>query len=423
MKTPYSNSDSLELENVTQRLSSMNTSPISQSNQVIESLIRKTKQDKSFTELLLSSLQKAKLIAKEELNSDLFDALEWPLNIEDYKTYLISLSKWMPEECDDDVWKTPGTKSHQEVDDRLNHFHWLINQKVGENDSTIIQNINWFSKWLVDYANCWGSFLNTTDSFNQNTLDSFINNSPKYRVQDSMIAGLPNNPSGWLTFNQFFARELNPGLRPIASPFDNKVVTAPADCNYRAQYKIGLDSSIPEVTIKNTHKFANIENLLEGSKFKSDFANGTFVHYFLSPFSYHRFHTPVAGIVKECYPIHGLVYLDVEILNKQFNSPDNAEGGYQFSQARGVIMIDTTDSPYGNVGMVAVIPIGMCQVSSVNMTATVDSDLLKGDEFGYFMFGGSDIIVLFQEGVNPQIDVNDDYRHYGCRIANCTSST
>ena len=206
MKTPYSNSDSLELENVTQRLSSMNTSPISQSNQVIESLIGKTKQDKSFTELLLASLQKAKLIAKEELSSDLFDALQWPLNIEDYKTYLISLSKWMPEECDDDVWKTPGTKSHQEVDERLNHFHWLINQKVGENDSTIIQNINWFSKWLVDYANCWGSFLNTTDSFNQNTLDSFINNSPKYRVQDSIIAGLPNNPSGWLKESVVFKK-------------------------------------------------------------------------------------------------------------------------------------------------------------------------------------------------------------------------
>jgi phosphatidylserine decarboxylase len=169
-----------------------------------------------------------------------------------------------------------------------------------------------------------------------------------------------------------------------------------------------------------THKFANIEHLLEGSEFKNAFANGTFVHYYLSPFSYHRFHTPVSGKVKECYPIHGLVYLDVNITNQQFESPDNAEDGYQFTQARGVVIIDTTNSPYGNVGLVAVIPIGMCQVSSVNMIATVGSNLLKGDEFGYFLFGGSDIIVLFQDGINPEIDMNDNYRHYGTKMADCT---
>ncbi|MEO5991626.1 MAG: phosphatidylserine decarboxylase, partial [Ferruginibacter sp.] len=183
---------------------------------------------------------------------------------------------------------------------------------------------------------------------------------------------------------------------------------------------IGSDSSIPEITIKSTHKFANIQHLLEGSKYKNSFASGTFVHYYLSPFSYHRFHTPAAGVVKECFPIHGLVYLDVVITDKQFDSPDNAEGGYQFTQARGVITIDTTNSPYGNVGIVAVIPIGMCQVSSVNMIATLGSETLKGDEFGYFLFGGSDIIVLFQEGVNPQLNMNEDYCNYGNKMADCT---
>jgi phosphatidylserine decarboxylase len=234
-----------------------------------------------------------------------------------------------------------------------------------------------------------------------------------------MIEGKSNNPSDWLTFNQFFARELNPGLRPIDTPEDNKIVVAPADCNYRAHYPIGADSSIPEITIKKTHRFANIEHLLEGSKYKDVFAGGTYVHYYLSPFSYHRFHTPVSGIVKECFPIHGLVYLDVTIKDKQFYSPDNAEDGYEFTQARGVITIDTTNSPYGNVGIIAVIPIGMCQVSSVNMIATNGNNLLKGDEFGYFLFGGSDIIVLFQEGIDPQISTGSQYRNYGTKIADC----
>ena len=79
------------------------------------------------------------------------------------------------------------------------------------------------------------------------------------------------------------------------------------------KYRIGADSTIPEIIIKKTYKFARIEDLLEGSKYKSAFANGTFVHYFLAPYSYHRFHTPVAGTVQECYSIQGLVYLDVNI--------------------------------------------------------------------------------------------------------------
>ncbi|MEO6189650.1 MAG: phosphatidylserine decarboxylase, partial [Saprospiraceae bacterium] len=218
---------------------------------------------------------------------------------------------------------------------------------------------------------------------------------------------------------QFFARELNPGLRPISSPTDNKVVTCPADCTYRAQYAIAADSGIPGVKIKLTHQFGNITKLLEGSAYKDAFKNGTFVHYYLGTYSYHRFHTPVSGIVKECYAIQGLVSLDVSIKDGRFDAPDNSESGYEFTQDRGVILLDTTNSPYGNIGLVAIIPIGMSQVSSVNMTATVGSELLKGDEFGYFLFGGSDIIVLFQEGSNPSIDIHDNYRHFGTTIANC----
>jgi len=45
---------------------------------------------------------------------------------------------------------------------------------------------------------------------------------------------------------------------------------------------------------------------------------------------------------------------------------------------------------------VAVLPIGMAQVSSVNLSTEVGAILAKGEEFGYFTFGGSDIIVMFE---------------------------
>jgi len=71
---------------------------------------------------------------------------------------------------------------------------------------------------------------------------------------------------------------------------------------------------------------------------------------------------------------------------------------------------------------VAVIPIGMCQVSGVNMIHETNKACLKGDEFGYFTFGGSDIIVLFQEKAQAKISTETDYRHYGSPIAQCRVS-
>ena len=118
--------------------------------------------------------------------------------------------------------------------------------------------------------------------------------------------------------------------------------------------------------------------------------------------------------------MQGLVYLEVNIEDGQFDAPDDAQGNYEFAQARGIIIIDTAESDLGDIGHVAILPIGMCQISSVNITATEGRHLLKGDEFGYFLFEGSDIIVLFQaDAVQKFDDDTERYHHYGTEIATC----
>ncbi len=387
--------------------------------QVVDHLQARLSSESDFAQLLLASINQAKDEAYKNMDPKLFEVLSWPTTLVDYIVFLIEFSRWKPQQSDHPAWQKPGAEQPhaEEVYDRLCHFYWLIDQKVGPNGTKIVQNIEGFDQWLVDYANLWGSFLNTPESFNEEILESFRVYSPQYRVEDSLINGKPNNPSGWLTFNQFFARELNPGLRPIASPSNNKVIVSPADCTYRNQFSIASDSTVPAIYVKKTHKYASITDLLKGSKYADAFGGGTFVHYFLGPYSYHRFHAPVAGMVEECYAVQGLTYLEVNLVKHQFDAPDDGTGGYEFSQARGVITIDTRDSIYGNVGIVAVIPVGMCQVSSVNMTATTGQSLLKGEEFGYFLFGGSDIILLFQEGVDPVIATEQVYRYYGTDLS------
>ncbi len=371
-----------------------------------------------FASLLVQSLQKANKKGQKKLDEKLYEALQWPIDFEEYEEYLLWYANWIPRQSMDPAWTDPSNLGEQqEVYDRLCHFYFLIDQKVGPEKSVIVENIPWFSDWLVRYADAWGSFLDTTASFNDEVLQSFIDDSPMYEVENSMVNGQPNNPSGWLTFNQFFARELNPGLRPITAPFDNQVAVSPADCTFKATYAIDGNSEIEEIKIKGTHRFASIKQLLQGSQYADAFANGTFVHYFLGPYSYHRFHTPVAGLIRESYAIQDQVFLEVNLEDGQFDAPDSALGGYEFNQARGVVTIDTTDSPYGDVGIVAVIPIGMAQVSSVNMIATPGTVVPKGSEFGYFLFGGSDIIVLFQDQAKAKLYTETDYLHYGNFIA------
>jgi len=267
-----------------------------------------------------------------------------------------------------------------------------------------------------------GSFLDTADSFNPEILQSFIDNAPEYRIEESLVDGVPNMPSGWMTFNQFIARELNGGLRPIAEPASNLVVTSPADCIFQHSYDIDADSNIPATTIKDTHKYGNIKQLIEGSDYAESFGGGIFVHYMLPPSAYHRFHLPVAGRVEETFLVSGTVFMQVGLADHDFQSSDSATSGYEFTQNRGVVTLDTSASAWGDLGIIAVIPVGMAHVSSVMLTAVKGKHMAKGEEFGYFQFGGSDIIVLFQEGVDPQIDTDGGYRLVGSPIARCGGS-
>jgi phosphatidylserine decarboxylase precursor len=235
-----------------------------------------------------------------------------------------------------------------------------------------------FQRWSRKFAEDWGAFLDTTES--AKGIKSFCSN-PSYHIEDYCVA-----PSGWLTFNQFFARQVRPGKRPVDGLCDDRVIVSPADSVFKGKWQIRGNSKI---TAKGL-TWSVIE-LLDGSPYQDRFRGGVFSHSFLNVNDYHRYHVPVGGVVKEVRKIPGKVSLDV--IKKPDGSLDTLDGtGYQFTQDRGLIIID---SP---VGLVAVLPIGMAQVSAVNLTAEVGASLVKGEEFGYFSFGGSDIVTLFEAG-------------------------
>ncbi len=91
---------------------------------------------------------------------------------------------------------------------------------------------------------------------------------------------------------------------------------------------------------------------------------------------------------------------------KEVNALNALDGtGYQFVQTRGLIVID---SP---IGLVACLPMGMAQVSSVVITADVGVTLHKGEELGYFQFGGSHFVMVFERASNVQL-ISQPNVHY-----------
>jgi phosphatidylserine decarboxylase len=234
-----------------------------------------------------------------------------------------------------------------------------------------------FQKWVREFVNSLGSFLDTTESAKK--LESFWKD-PTYRVNDYVI-----DPSGWLTFNQFFARHIKPGKRPIDGRNDDRVIVFPADSVFKGQWQIDQNS---EVSVKGLKW--NVFNLLDRSPYQERFKGGLFTHSYLSPHDYHRFHIPVSGVIKEIRKVTGKVVLDVYKKEDGNLAVVDGDVGYQFTQERGLVIID---SP---IGVVAMIPVGMGIVSSINFTADEGETLVKGEELGYFAFGGSDIILLFE---------------------------
>jgi phosphatidylserine decarboxylase len=340
------------------------------------------------------------------------------LGIQTYAQYLAfmnSLLSWTPIEHKDGHW----------IYKNLCVFAFVFNCPPLSTDTdlqTLISpkssglQLKPITQWLVDYANAMGGFMNSTQSWNQPGQVQSFQSAPIYRLERY-------NYSSATTFNEFFSRTLiTPN--PVDGASDNTVIASPADCTF-ASYGINIGSS-DTVTIKTLEW--SLDDLLATSSYHNAFAGGTFVHAFLAPFDYHRQHAPVSGKVVEKQVIPGQCYLEVDVESvpgsdghnrlrprrpifphsaaisadgdvNTLSAPDNA--GYQFLQARGVIIIDTTGQ--ANIGYVAIIPVGMCQVSSVQITVSVGDTVNKGDPISYFQLGGSDVIMVFEQQANFQL--------------------
>jgi phosphatidylserine decarboxylase len=185
------------------------------------------------------------------------------------------------------------------------------------------------------------------------------------------------------TFNEFFYRKLKPGARPCSAPDEPRVVVSPADCR-----SVFFDCMDEATNIWVKGREFTVDRLL-GDAYPEDarrFRNGALGVFRLAPQDYHRFHIPVDGIMGEPRTIAGDYYT---VNPMAIRSALDVYG----ENVRVLVPIDST--VYGRVMVVCV---GAMMVGSTVITRQAGEKVSRAEELGYFKFGGSTLLLLFEEG-------------------------
>lgn len=250
-----------------------------------------------------------------------------------------------------------------------------------------------FSAW-------YGSRMSTPDSAAR--IEPFI---AKYGLDRSEFL---ESTDRYRSFNDFFYRRLKPDARPIDR--DPSSVVFPADGRHLGFAKA---SSIDGVFVKG-QRF-DLGQLLGDDTLASRYADGALVLSRLCPVDYHRFHFPAAGTPGKTRLINGPLFSVSPIaLRRQLS--------YLWQNKRTITRLQSD-----TLGTVLCLEIGATCVGSIQQTFHENHPVAKGDEKGYFAFGGSSTITIFEPGsVTLENDLLEHssrqtelYARIGSRMGRC----
>jgi phosphatidylserine decarboxylase len=179
------------------------------------------------------------------------------------------------------------------------------------------------------------------------------------------------------SFNDFFYRKLKTTSRPIEGG-----LISPADAKVIAFENI---ENLGDFYVKG-QKFT-LSTFLQNEELAKKHKDSALLIFRLAPNNYHRFHFPYSGKASQSTKIKGY-YLSVSpyALTPNFTRV--------FCENKREYTLLTTE----NKGEIILSPVGATMVGTIIGTYTPNSIINKGDEMGYFSFGGSSVVMLIEKG-------------------------
>jgi phosphatidylserine decarboxylase len=256
----------------------------------------------------------------------------------------------------------PGMETEQVYGESF--LRWAYGSPLGKLALEAFVKRPFFSKfygWRMDQAHSAGK------------IPAFLRD---YSMDESEFA---DDPKTFRSFNEFFYRKLKPAARPIDA--DPASIVFPADGRHLGFEKA---SEIAGVFVKG-QRF-DLDELLGSKELAERYRDGALVLSRLCPVDYHRFHFPAAGIPSATTIINGPLFSVSPFALRQ-------NLGYLWENKRAITRIETPD-----IGTVLMLEIGATCVGSIHQTFTPDKLVSKGSEKGFFAFGGSSTLTIFEPG-------------------------
>lgn len=224
-----------------------------------------------------------------------------------------------------------------------------------------------------------------------------------YLPQDGQSSEAP-----YSSFNQFFIRKFKPGLRPFSETPDE--LSAFSEARYFGYSSIKDDEKVP---VKGL--YLKPRELVSNPVWENTFREGPLLLARLCPVDYHRFHYPDDGVVLDDYRVPGLLHSVNPLALK-------AKPDILITNERHVTILETK-----NFGKLAYIEVGAICVGKIVQAKPLfkGQAFKRGEEKGYFLFGGSTVIVIGEKGKwTPTEDILDytqkgieTYLHLGMKVA------
>lgn len=278
---------------------------------------------------------------------------------------------------------------------------------------------------LKEVLNSWGKFLGNPES--QACLDGWLsekaqemiaakgnNDTTDYTFKELFVCPDPSDKYlGFSSWDAFFVRQFHDRVRPIEWPddvpsqqFPDPTVVIDNACE-SAPLQVRTNVRLFDTFYLKGQPYS-LANMLNCNERTAEFVGGTVYQAFLSALSYHRWHAPVSGKVVAIESVPGTYYSEnwFEGLAgaKDPDKPDPAAPNYSQPYisavaTRSIIYIQAKNP---KIGLMAIVFIGMAEVSSCEFTVKEGQEITKGQELGMFHFGGSSHCMVFRPGVDIQ---------------------
>lgn len=239
---------------------------------------------------------------------------------------------------------------------------WLYENPLGQKVASYILSKSLFSK-------VYGAYQDST--WSRSEIDRFID---KFEIPMEQYEKGP-----FRTFNEFFIRQFLPGQREFVST-DN-VMPGFAEGRYFAFSSVNESSSLP---VKGFD--LDIHQLLEKKQWVDCFLGGPAMVARLCPVDYHRFHYPDDGKVVDHYPVGGGLH-SVNPRALKFKKD------IFITNERVVTILETA-----HFGRIAYVEVGAMSVGKIVQSHDLSKSFKRGDEKGYFLFGGSTVLIVGEKG-------------------------